>query len=390
MKILPKFYCALSVLLVAASRSSSAMSVVPEQNSQHKAPASPNLKAEWITRPAKGNVGSKPKVPTPARSGHVAFKSGESVFLFGGYGEEILQGGPANRSPMNDLWKCASNDGSCERLDQKNPPEERLVSAISVLNGKPYLFGGWNPNNRDGAENEILDTIHSLDLGSYEWTDLPTRIPDGPTSRHVTLVLPCKSRALLHNHRCVDHIYVFDQEKESFTKQKTSGNAPSSRGLHAACMMGSFALFFGGADKMQGMSNEAFLLDTITWEWTEVTFEETEDSPVARAAPCLVSFNESCALLYGGAKVGDKGLDPLDDLWALAVNKYSGEGKWILLASSEKEDQPPGRNAATLTEINAPVDDDDKKAKYFALHGGWAPFRQTWNDAFILRISSSQ
>ncbi len=279
---------------------------------------------------------------------------------------------------------------------------------------RPYLFGGWNPNNREQG-NEILDTVHSLDVESNEWRKLPVTFPDGPTSRHVALTLPCNSRALLHNHRCTDFVYVFDAKTENFRKQKTSGTAPSSRGLHASCMLGSFALFFGGADKSGQMSNEVFLLNTFTWEWTKAKFQIDENDPNAaskmpcvRAAPNIVAFNETCAILYGGAKASATGLQPLDDVWALFMNRFSGDGRWELISPSclkagpyETDDDsfiPHARNAATLTEIGTrPITIDGEtspvslvaapKTKLYSLHGGWAPFRKTFIDDFVLRVS---
>jgi len=388
-------------------------------------------------------------LPNPPRSGHVTFRAGDedtrssndNMYVFGGYGEEMKmtpEGEEAvQRYPMNDLWRrraCSSDkEGWCswEPVEQISPPEERLVSAVSVLNGRPYLFGGWNPNNRNMCGNEILDTVHSLNINmnTHQWTELPIKIPDGPTSRHVALTLPCKTKALIHNHRCgTDHVYVFDSLTESFVRQKTkakeegeidaSSAAPQGMGLHAACMLGSFALFFGGADKTQGMSNEAFLLNTITWEWSKVDIlgmdddgnDGNDDIPCPRASPCLVSFNETCAILYGGARGGAMGLEGLDDVWALYVNRFDSTGKWERLVpstptstsatssksstmhASEGDDglvsvtMPPGRNAATLCEIDDAHTVDAKETKHFLLHGGWAPFRKTWNDDFILRV----
>lgn len=183
-------------------------------------------------------------------------------------------------------------------------------------------------------------------------------------------------------------------------------------------MLGSFGLFFGGADKTGSITNDVFLLNTFTWEWTPVKIKLDANDPnpemampSVRAAPSMVSYNETCAVLYGGAKASESGLEPLDDVWALFVNRFSGEGRWDLISpvsstslkiGKEKGGSvmPPGRNAATLSEITvpAPTKKGDTtcstfnriaapQTKYFLLHGGWAPFRQTFMDDFILRVS---
>ena len=276
---------------------------------------------------------------------------------------------------------------------------------------RAYLFAGWNPYKR-ADHNEILDTIHCFDSKKKEWRKLPITFPDGPTSRHVALPLPCAYECIIHNHRCTDFIYIFDAITETFTKQKTQGQAPSSRGLHAACMLGSFACFFGGANQSGSMSNEVFLLNTITWEWTKVKmqgdeklfFDHQSHVPCTRAAPNLVSFNETCAILYGGARTSDHGLVPLDDVWALMINRFSGEGRWELIkptvssTSAQGEETwlsdealPPGRNAATLTNImtdsSMNFEEGDNLSRRYLLHGGWAPFRKTFVDDYILKVS---
>jgi hypothetical protein len=55
---------------------------------------------------------------------------------------------------------------------------------------------------------------------------------------------------------------------------------------------------------------------------------------------------------------------------------------------------PPGRNAATLTEIDAknmlPDASTFGDSRCYLLQGGWAPFRKTFNDVYVLRISSKK
>lgn len=130
------------------------------------------------------------------------------------------------------------------------------------------------------------------------------------------------------------------------------------------------------------------MLNTITWEWTKVTIQNSDYAPSVRAAPCIVPFDDTCAILYGGARALESGggLEPLDDVWALYVDINNGEGRWEMI--SPEISVPPGRNAATLSEIALTSSDKSCESKHFLLHGGWAPFRQTFMDDFILRVSA--
>jgi len=262
------------------------------------------------------------------------------------------------RYVINDLWQW--KDSKWQKVEQKGElPRTRLASAAGVMNNKAFLLGGWDPGTQ-GDGGVILDTVHELDLSTMEWTELETTTPDGPTSRHIALALP--ECILLHNHRCGGFVHLFDPKTKEFSKQPTTGPSPSSRGLHAATLVGTDkVVIFGGAAKDQTMSNEAFLLDTKTWEWTLLAENQ---GPSPRAGPTVCTFNDNSVLLFGGAEATDSGLNPRGDVWALHLD----EKRWELLVDDTDETitRPPPRNAATLSEIN-----DDTDGKSFLLTGGW-------------------
>jgi len=161
------------------------------------------------------------------------------------------------------------------------------------------------------------------------------------------------------------------------------------------------------------MSNEAYVLDATSWTWTKLdtTTGDHHDAaiPAPRAGACLCPLDDDSVLLFGGATAGENGggLVGLNDVWVLTVDMKSGKGVWRCLIPHRDSDgdddgtlRPPGRNAATLNEIDvskllpngifrkkseSPADED---CKYYLLSGGWYPFRKTYNDVFLLRISS--
>jgi Galactose oxidase, central domain len=413
------------------------------------------LHVEWTQLPNAGHI-------SPRRSGHTAFVStaaggGEQrPFVFGGYVEvenedennAAEKSAPYKRFVTNDLWEWKKESNKWESVEttvttanddyNNHMPGPRLVAAMAALQDKAYLFGGWDPSPQAvQAGKFILDTVHVLELNHHLssssggpgqtrsccWSRLPVTIPDGPISRHVAVSLPSRQQVLIHSHRCQDYVLLFDPTTLQFTKQPTTGACPSSRGLHAATVLhkkkddiGSYSeervVFFGGAAQDQTMSNEAFLLDTSTWEWRKlgVAVNNNESNgndavPSPRAAPCLIAISDDCVLLFGGAKSTDTGLEPLQDLWALHV----AENKWERLlpppptarramndSNSRNDDDenyccPPPRNAATLTPCtlaSSSNDEGEKKndVQTFILTGGWAPFRQTRDDCYILHV----
>jgi len=414
------------------------------------------------------------KIELP-RSGGVTFNNnvGDRLFAFGGYAEEAIiadkddaSSSIIDRHAVNDMWHFlpytnnVSSWGWTLRHDDNNNikgyvPPSRLATAIAVVpnnndcgtRGSPQavLLGGWDPQT-PGTGGIILDDVTMLDIDTLVWSrcidamdsESYASLPDGPTSRHVAVHLSISKQRdddkhdgarediiCLHNHRCDDHILQLSMTtaKEGtrvrWDRQATTGEAPSSRGLHCATTIhqSTAMVLFGGAAKDGNMSNEAFVLDTETWKWTKLDCigDDNTALPAPRAGACLCSLDENSVLLFGGATPGEKGLVGLNDVWVLHVNKDSGRGTWDCLIEHQNDDdddggikiddgilRPPGRNAASLNEIDRerllPKDIIWKrsgsslvdKCKYFLLNGGWYPFRKTYNYIFLLRILTDE
>jgi N-acetylneuraminic acid mutarotase len=78
-------------------------------------------KAEWIELKPKSKI-------TPPRSGHVAFRANDRLFVFGGYAEDE----DLKRYVTNDLWEW--KDGGWIEQRPTGTAAPRLVSSAVVLN----------------------------------------------------------------------------------------------------------------------------------------------------------------------------------------------------------------------------------------------------------------
>jgi len=401
---------------------------------------------------------------------------------------------------VNDLWKfvpyqeqesntsqeSSSSSWGWNKVSQNEKeeyiPGPRLATALAVLpssnnddsNNNAVLLGGWDPQTA-GTGGIILEDVTMLDMDSLVWSQYASTIanddddddqndnnqvtiPGGPTSRHVAVPLSIQSNnddsdnvrhvICLHNHRCNDHVLLFSDTSSSkegsmcdakWEHQPTTGDVPSSRGLHCAMSLAyglsdddndantstKAMVIFGGAAKDGNMSNEVFVLDVRSWKWTRLDCsssagdgddddaDDADDIPTPRAGACLCPLDENSVLLFGGAMpaTADEGggLLGLNDVWVLRIDMEHGKGKWECLIRSQSvvdndEDnndvvRPPGRNAATLCAIDAGkflpnmkagTEGDDGKSSCFLLQGGWYPFRKTYDDVFLLRINSSE
>lgn len=331
------------------------------------------LNAEWIQLDPGQKI-------APRRSGHASFGRLDYHYIFGGYAEEDSVDGGVNRYVTNDLWRW--RDGSWQAVQHSGDssstvPRPRLVAASAIVKEKAYVFGGWDPG-KEKTGGEILETVEELDLSTNKWKQLDELLPDGPSSRHVAVTFGDK--VLIHNHRCEGFVWIFDPVSGRFAKQETSGPCPSSRGLHAACLVGdNKVVLFGGAAKDQTMSNEVFVLSTDGWEWRRIA-QDAGFGPSPRAAPSICAYDEECIVVFGGAEATNSGLNPRGDAWALHLE----DERWELLLDDDGDDdrRPAPRNAASLALIKT-----SDSGKDFLLTGGWHPFVRTHDDCFVLRIS---
>lgn len=379
----------------------------------------PSYSAEWINLSSSSSSSSSfppPGIIEPPRSGAQTISCSGKILTFAGYAEEVVDDA-VERDVVNDLWefvpyhKDSVSWGWKQVIAAGECPGPRLAFAMAAMPSasNAYVIGGWDPMV-PGTGGKILDDVSMLDGQTLKWSQpkstddsLSTTVPGGPTSRHVAVALS-DDVICVHNHRCEDHVLLLhtntDQNLVKWDHQKISGEAPSSRGLHCATTIGTSKtknmVIFGGAAQDGRMSNEAFVLDSTTWKWTKINCEG-EDAPAPRAGACLCALDDNSVLLFGGAMPSEGGLVGLNDVWVLHVN----DGRWECLLQHQTVDNdrssstfPPGRNAATLTEIDAKNMLPDARAfgesRCYLLQGGWAPFRKTFNDVYVLRISSKE
>ena len=130
------------------------------------------------------------------------------------------------------------------------------------------------------------------------------------------------------------------------------------------------------------MCNDAFALDTETWEWRELGTASGEGArPSARAGACAATLPTGGRgiILCCGAEAAPTGLNPRADVWALTLEgEGKAEGEWTQLLADDAPNAPGARNAATLTPVGG--------EGALLLHGGWRPFVTTYGDSHVLSV----
>lgn len=383
------------------------------------APMTSAWTAKWIDLDL--DIGSS---INPPRSGHVAFGLDDKVYVFGGYAEDR---DTSARYPTNDLWcfeNGKKNKWSLVKPASPSQPQARLAAAavscqLDQDRTAGLVLGGWD-SQEAGTGGVILKDIQAFTSGSEDggsWIELPVDLQES-TSRLCAVPLvsestsssSLQSKILIHNHRCTDHVLLLDLETSKLIKQPVSGTAPSARGLHSCAQLKgtSKVVLFGGAAQNGMMSNEVFLLDTESWVWEDCSCRESKNDnnaiPSPRASPCFEALDEKSCILFGGASVPDEGgLHGCSDTWLLELiesDKNDGASttttaKWTQLGEDNSAQAPPGRNAATLTPllskslvIGGENDmNENNDSQHFLLSGGWYPFRTTYGDNFVLKVT---
>lgn len=361
------------------------------------------LTASW--QPAAASL----PAASPPRSGATA--SGDQsgrIWLFGGYGEED----PKSRDVVSDLlqYEDGGEDGggwsqlqpSSGRDGSTGRPGPRLAgaSAVSPSGEELLLFGGWDPQE-PGTGGIILDDVWSLSLADQSWKKCDLPMPGGPTSRHVACTVGDK--LVVHTFRSAGSVLVWDAKSRALKEQPTTGECPSSRGLHVAAAANDHTVVvFGGAAKDGAMCNDAFALDTRTWQWRPLAPRSSSSSsgglgflskilgggddapnrPSPRAGACAAPLPSGDGIVVCcGAEAGvPMGLVPRADVWALTLDS-EGNGRWTCLLTDDAPNAPAPRNAATLTPFGG-------RPGELLLHGGWHPFVRTYSDSHVLRLEA--
>ena len=357
------------------------------------APAAALLTASWQALPPGAEQAWRGS--SPPRSGPTAAADSDgNTWLFGGYAEPEGK----ERAVVNDLLRYSAS-GGWEQLQEpirttigktqrvrSNRPGPRLASASAILDGELLVFGGWDPQVA-GTGGIILDDVWALDLGKQTWQRCEAPMPRGPTSRHVACNVGGK--VVVHTFRCKEAVMVWDPSTRALVEQPTKGTPPSSRGLHVAAAADERTLVvFGGAAQDGTMVNDAFALDTVTWEWRVLASNGDRPSPRAGACAAPLPNGERGILVCCGAEASANGLVPRADVWALTLDDQGG-GEWSKLLDDAAPDAPGPRNAATLTPLSDGAAGEGGSGGSLLLHGGWRPFVSTYGDTYVLKVQSS-
>jgi acyl-CoA-binding protein/N-acetylneuraminic acid mutarotase len=198
-------------------------------------------------------------------------------------------------------------------IENSQRPTPRYEHSVAVLGSKAYLMGG------NYAGRYMSDTW-MLDLESLSWSVVcsSSESPDScaipPSAGHAAVAYN-GSILLIGGHERLERVkgkvknfvplkvYVLDAIQKSWSELETSC-APMQRGGHSVNLVGGSKLFmFGGENPNRKPSNELWVLDLQTNEWSQP--DVSGEAPSARSSHSAVTYLERYIVIFGGGSVAN-------------------------------------------------------------------------------------
>ncbi|EDV45251.2 uncharacterized protein Dere_GG16387 [Drosophila erecta] len=275
---------------------------------------------------------------------------GTRMFVFGG----MIEYGKYS----NELYELQATKWEWRKMYPESPdsgvsPCPRLGHSFTMVGEKIFLFGGL-ANESDDPKNNIpkyLNDLYILDTRGVhshngKWI-VPKTYGDSPPPResHTGISFPTKSNGNLNlliyggMSGCrLGDLWLLETDSMTWSKPRTSGEAPLPRSLHSSTMIGNKMYVFGGwvplvindskstTEREWKCTNTLAVLDLETMRWDNITLDTVEENvPRARAGHCAVGI-QSRLYVWSGRDGYRKAWNNqvrvcCKDLWYLEVSK---------------------------------------------------------------------
>ncbi|KAL0744348.1 hypothetical protein Bca4012_085861 [Brassica carinata] len=209
--------------------------------------------------------------------------------------KDVVSEGPNTVSVYNQ-WTAPQTSGQ--------RPKARYEHGAAVIQDKMYIYGG-NHNGR------YLGDLYVLDLKSWTWSRIETKVAAESEETSPTLLSPCAGHSLISwdnkllsigghtkDHSESMQVKVFDTHTYTWSMLKTYGKPPVSRGGQSVTVVGKTLVIFGGQDAKRSLLNDLHVLDLETMTWDEI--EALGVSPSPRSDHAAAVHAERYLLIFGG------------------------------------------------------------------------------------------
>jgi len=240
-----------------------------------------------------------PATGTPPKfARHSAVTVGKTVYLFGGFDGVSQHFHLASYETDKNTWLVPEVVGSI--------PPSRTNHAAAAIGTSMYIFGGMYKDSTGNNDKLVfLNDMFCLDTTTkpLRWTRVNQR-GDVPAPRCGHRLLALGSRLILFGGGCGEQwdmkysdVHVFNPETNTWLRPKIQGQAPVCT-FTVAFVLGVFLFVFGGQSLLDNnLTNDLYVLDTVSMEWSKLQAQNPYPSPRDMASGNVVDNNMH---MFGG------------------------------------------------------------------------------------------
>ncbi|XP_077400831.1 kelch repeat-containing protein isoform X2 [Vanacampus margaritifer] len=236
--------------------------------------------------------------PTPeARIGHTAVYDPDSnrIFVFGG---------SKNKKWFNDVHILDTQSWKWSMVEAQGKVPPLAYHSCSLFRGELFVLGGVFPRPNPEPDG-CSDSLYIFDPQLSIWYQ-PIVIGDIPSPRsgHSACVMPEGKIYLFGGWDtpvCYNDMFVLDLGLMEFSAVQTSGHIPSPRCWHGSTVISATKFLIHGGYNGNNSLSDAFVFDTETNIWTEVTLPQLS---LARAGHSIVAMDKTLLVFGGGDNEG--------------------------------------------------------------------------------------
>ncbi|KAM9717173.1 kelch repeat-containing protein [Menidia menidia] len=222
--------------------------------------------------------------PTPeARIGHTAIYDPDSrrIFVFGG---------SKNKKWFNDVHILDTQSWKWSMVEAQGKVPPLAYHSCSMFRGELFVLGGVFPlpnPEPDGCS----DSLYIFDPHLSIWYQpIVTGDKPSPRSGHSACVMQERYIYVFGGWDtpvCYNDMYMLDLGLMEFSAVKMSGKAPSPRSWHGSAVLSDTKFLIHGGYNGSNALSDTFVFDTETSRWTEVTLPQLS---IPRAGHSIITM----------------------------------------------------------------------------------------------------
>ncbi|XP_063321445.1 kelch repeat-containing protein [Pelmatolapia mariae] len=222
--------------------------------------------------------------PTPeARIGHTAIYDPDSrrIFVFGG---------SKNKKWFNDVHILDTQSWKWTMVEAQGKVPPLAYHSCSMFQGELFVLGGVFPRPNPEPDG-CSDSLYIFDPRLSIWYQpIVTGDKPSPRSGHSACVMQERKIYVFGGWDtpvCYNDMYMLDLGLMEFSAVKTTGNPPSPRSWHGSAVLSDTKFLIHGGYNGNNALSDAFIFDIDTNSWTEVSVPELS---VPRAGHSIITM----------------------------------------------------------------------------------------------------